>query len=515
MNYIVRGKYVLTDSTEEEDGILKEAAVCIQGNEIVEIDDYKLLKNKYPDYEVVGNGKQLLMPGLIDAHSHGSGLTHLQRGLSYDFLENCLIDWAYGIQIDHKLNSKLCALRHLRKGSTTIHHNDLGNVLAADAVENAENKIIGYNETGIRIIYSQGFRNKNILAYDDKEFYKTLPTELQKVVKDLVFFDKEASVDEYFDFFDYIYTNFNDKENAKVILGPSWIHGSTEELLNRTKKKADELGKLPIHIHTLQTPHQKAYGLKKHGKSLLKYLDDLNLVDENLVCGHAVFVTDEDIKLLAEKNASVTHHPSCNFAVRNGISPVVPMLNNGVNVALGIDNKGINDDEDIFMEMRMIYYLHRVAGFNLAETPVLDEFDILNMATVNAARVCGLEGEVGKLKPGMKADMILVDLDEILNQPWSAPEVNIAKFLITRGKGDHVNTVIVDGDLIVQDHEFVNIDVNAIYEEVRAEAEKGLSSEQKEYADKLAKIKPYYHDWYDGWVEDLDFEPYYMMNSKE
>lgn len=515
MNFIVRGKYVITDSTEKEDGILKDAAVCIQESEIVEVGDYKLLKDKYPGYEVVGNGKQLLMPGLIDAHSHGSGLTFLQKGVSYDFLENCLIDWAYDIPIDHKLDSKLCALRHLRNGSTTIHHNDIGQALDPDAVEKTEQKIKGYKETGIRLIYSPGIRNKNILAYDDEEFYQTLPKELQKVVKPMVYFDKEASVNAYFDLFDYIYSNFNSDEKIKIILGPSWIHGSTENLLKRTKEKADELNKLPIHIHTLQTPHQKAYGLKKHGKSLLKYLDELHLVDENLVCGHAVFVTDEDIKLLAEKGAFVTHHPSCNLAVRNGISPVIPMFNNGVDVALGIDNKGINDDEDILMEMRMIYYLHRVSGFDLANTPALDEFDVLNMATVNAARACGLEGEVGKLKAGMKADMLLVDLDEILNDPWSSPELNIAKFLVTRGKGDHVNTVIVGGDLIVKDHEFTNIDVDVLYKKVRAEAEMGLSPEQKEYADKLSKIKPYYHDWYEGWVDDLDFDPYYIMNSKK
>jgi cytosine/adenosine deaminase-related metal-dependent hydrolase len=329
----------------------------------------------------------------------------------------------------------------------------------------------------------------------------------------MVFYDKEAVVEEYFDLFEHLYSHYNN-EDTRIIFGPSWAQGSTVEFHQRVKARADELGKVQIHIHTLQSPHQKAYGLKKYGKSLVAYLDDLGLVDENLTLGHAVYVSESDIELLASKRASTTNHPSCNFAVRNGISPVYYLHKAGVNVSLGIDDKGINDDEDAIMELRMMYYLHRVSGFDLANTPALDAFDILKMGTTNAARVCGFEGETGALKPGMKADAILVDLEEIMDDPFMSPALNIAEIFIHRAKGIHVNTVIVGGRVVMEDRKFLTLDVDQLYKEVREQAKKGISPEQRKFAENLQKIKPYYHKWYEGW-EKYDFEPYYVMNSRK
>ena len=379
--------------------------------------------------------------------------------------------------------------------------------------EIAEKAIAGYQNSGIRFAYSPGMRNVNTLAYDDTEFFKTLPPDLQEFCRPMVFYDKGAVVDEYFNLFEQLYSRYNN-EDTRIIFGPSWAQGSTEEFHRRVKARADELGKVQIHIHTLQSPHQKAYGLKKYGKSLVAYLDDLGVVDENLTLGHAVYVSESDIELLASKRASTTNHTSCNFAVRNGISPVYYLHKAGVNVSLGIDDKGINDDEDAIMELRMMYYLHRVPGFDLANTPALDAFDILKMGTTNAARVCGFEGEVGALKPGQKADAILVDLEEIMDDPFMSPDLNIAEIFIHRAKGIHVNTVIVGGRVVMEDRKFLTLDVDQLYKEVREQAKKGISPEQRQFAENLQKIKPYYHKWYEGW-EKHDFEPYYVMNSRK
>lgn len=511
MDIIARGKYVITDARDGEDGILTDGAAYFSGGRVVEVDDYETLKKKYPEAVVKGNGKQLLMPGIIDGHSHGWGLTCTQRGIQYDFLENALIDWASMINIEPDVNAMMCAVRHLRNGCTTVHHNNFGE--APNMLELAEQSIKGYREVGIRFTSSPGVRNTNTLAYDDTEFLKTLPPDLQEFCKPLVYYDKEAVVDEYFSIFEHLYSNYND-DDTRIIFGPSWAQGSTDEFHQRVKARADELGKIQIHIHTLQTPYQKAYGLKKYGKSLLAHLDDLGLVDENLTIGHAVYVDESDIELLASKRASVTNHPSCNLAVRNGISPVYYLYKAGVNVALGIDDKGINDDEDAIMELRMIHRLHRVSGFDLANTPALDAFDILKIGTTNAARVCGFDGELGALKPRMKADAILVDLHEIMEDPWMSTDLNIAEIFIHRAKGSHVNTVIVGGKVIMEDREFLTIDLDTLYREVRKQASRGISTQQKQFAETLQLIKPYYHKWYSGW-ENQDFAPFYVMNSRK
>ena len=510
MDLLVRGKYLITDVTEKEQGILTDGAVYLSQGHITDVGDYASLKNSYPGAVVKGNGKQLLMPGFIDGHSHGWGLTATQRGVHNDFLENSFIDWAMMLNLDPELNSLMSAIRHLRSGCTTIHHNNWGE--EQDLPEIAEKVIRAYQQTGIRWTFSLGMRSTNILAYNDTEFFKTLPADLQEFFRPLVFNDKKAIADTYFDLFEHLYSTYNGDER-RVIFGPSWAMGSTDEFLQRVKARADELGKLQIHIHTLQTPLQKAYGLKKYGKSLLAHLDDIDIVDENLTLGHAVFLNESDIELLASKNASITHHPSCNLAVRNGICPVYYLHKAGVNVALGIDDKSINDDEDAIMELRLIHKLHRVSGFDLADTPALDAFDVLQMGTGNAARVSGFEGEIGAIKPGMKADVILVDLEEIMEDPWMSPDLNIAEIFIHRAKGVHVNTAIVNGKIIMEDRQFPDIDVEGLYKEVRKQAAKGISPEQKRFVDMLQKMKPYYHNWYKGW-EQLDFEPFYVMNSR-
>lgn len=509
MDILVRGKYIITDPEMDEKSIKHNAAVHILNNKIVEIDDYNILKKKYPKEIVKGNGKQLVMPGLIDGHSHGEGLTTFQRGVSYDFLENYLMDWPKGIVLEPELNAIMVAIRHLRNGCTTLHHNNSGNELDPEFVGKL---LSGYKKVGIRVAYSSGVRDLNILTYDDAEFYKTLPTELQKLVKPIIFNNKIAFTEEYFKHFEYLYDKYND-DNRKIIFGPLWVQGSSNEFLQKVKSKADELGKIPIHIHTLQTPIQKTFGLEKYGRSLLAHLDDLGLVDENLVLGHAVFLNNPDIELLASKKGSVTHHPSCNLAVRNGIAPVYFLHKAGVNVSLGIDDKGINDDEDPFMEMRMIYYLHRIAGFDLVNTLPLSSFDVLQMATVNAARVCNFAGVIGALKPGMKADLLLVDLGRIMENPWVSPHWNVVDLLIHRGKGTDVNTVMVNGNIVIENHKFCNIDVDLVYDEVRKQIKKGINPEQKAFAENLQKIKPYCQSWYKRWSKS-ELIPFYKMNSR-
>jgi 5-methylthioadenosine/S-adenosylhomocysteine deaminase len=401
-------------------------------------------------------------------------------------------------------------LRHLRNGCTTLHHNNFGE--STNLKETAEKALSGYRQVGVRVAYSPGVRNENILALDDTAFLETLPPDLQEVFRPGVEVDKSAVAVEFLELFDDLYSLHNDSD-TRIIFGPTWAQGSTDELLLRVKERADRRGKLPIHIHTLQTPIQKAYGLRRYGKSLLGHLDDLGLVDDNLVLGHAVFVNEEDIQLLAAKQASVTHHPSCNLAVRNGIAPVYNMVKAGVNVALGIDDKGINDDEDPVMELRMIHRLHRVADFDLAGTPALDAFDVLRMGTVNAARVCGFAGELGALMPGMKADMVLFDLEEMMCDPWISPDLNIAEIFIHRGRGSHAHTVIVGGRVVVEDHKILTVNVDEIYDEVRRQANKGISAQQRQFAETLQKIKPYYHAWYRSWGE-TDLQPFYRLNSR-
>ena len=513
MEILVRGSHVFTDAALGAAGVLNKAAVYVQDDLIKEVDDFKVLKKKYPDAKIIGGDDHVVLPGFIDAHQHGVGLSYIKRGAGYDFLENSLYDWAFSIDISPELNAKLVALQHIRNGSTTLHHNDAGDVLAANAYQKASSYLNGYRDTGIRVAYSPGMNDVNSLACDDEAFYKTLPSEIKKLAYPLVFFNKKQARDKYFELFDKLYDEFNNGLSS-VFLGPLLAHGATNEFLLAVKEKSEALGGLPIHIHTLQTPHQRAYGLKKYGKSLLMHFNDMGLVNENLVLGHAVYVDEADIALLAERQSSTTHHATCNFAMRNGISPVYYMLKAGVNVGLGMDDKTLNDDLDAIQELRLIYYLHRVSGFDLANTPALTPYDVLAIGTCNAAKAVGMKDKIGCLKPGMKADIITFDTTEILRDPWISPDIDIGEAFIYRACGRHVRNVLIDGQIVFNNGKFTTIDVESLYEEVREAASRAkLTPEQLAYAETLKAIKPYLHEWYKNLV-DFPFDPFYILNSK-
>jgi cytosine/adenosine deaminase-related metal-dependent hydrolase len=201
------------------------------------------------------------------------------------------------------------------------------------------------------------------------------------------------------------------------LLAPCWAHGASEAFLRRVRAEADDRGGVMIHMHLLQSPVHKAYGLRRHGKPTVFWLDDLGLVERNVVYGHAIHVTEAEIELMGRRKVSVTSHPSCNFHMRNGITPVMPLRAAGVNVAMGLDDKTINDDEDAVMELRMMHKVHRLHTFDLA-TPALSAYEALEIATLNGAKATGFAGEVGALVPGMKGDAILVDLDRVARDPW-------------------------------------------------------------------------------------------------
>ena len=511
MSTILRGKYVYTDFGRGVEP-LRDGAVWLSGDTIQEVGAAEELCRRHPEAEVLGGERWAVLPGLIDAHSHGNGISHVQRGVGFDYLENSLYDWAQCVALPPELAAPMAALRHLRGGCTTMHHNVMGMACDEGACDVSVRQLKAYQAAGLRVAYSPGIRDVNMLASDDEAFYETLPEELKVFAKPLIFFDKARARDMFFDWFEGLFSAFN-SDMCRIFLGPCWAHGCTDELLLRTKRVAEDHGHIPIHIHTLQTPIQRGYGLKKYGMSLLKRMDRLGVVDDNLTLGHAVYLDEEDIQILHDRGASITHHASCNLAMRNGISPAWYLQRAGVNVALGIDEKGINDDEDPFMELRMIYYLSRLSGFDLTENRALTADEVFAMGTGNAARTLGLGGLVGALRPGMKADVILLDLREIEEDPCLVPEADPAKTMIHRALGRYVTDVFVNGRPVIRDGRCQTIDTEALYREVREFVARGQDEKSRAYAANMQKLKPYMQAWYRG-MDDFVRSPYYLVNSR-
>ncbi|MEG1850034.1 MAG: amidohydrolase family protein, partial [Oscillospiraceae bacterium] len=160
------------------------------------------------------------------------------------------------------------------------------------------------------------------------------------------------------------------------------------------------------------------------------------------------------------------------------------------------------------------YYLHRCPGTDLNAFPAIQAEEVLKIATLNGAGPCGFSGQVGALKVGMAADMILVDMEEILNAPWADADAFVPWLFVRRALGRHVNTVIIDGEVVMADRRITTLDVDALYQEVRQAAGRGRSPQQLANEDFLQRIKPYYQAWYNNWLQQLDLEPFYLFNSK-
>jgi cytosine/adenosine deaminase-related metal-dependent hydrolase len=245
----------------------------------------------------------------------------------------------------------------------------------------------------------------------------------------------------------------------------------------------------------------------------MQWLDEVGLVAKNVTYGHAIHVTQADIELIGRRGASVTNHPSCNFIMRNGITPVMQMRKAGVTVAMGMDDKTINDDEDAVMELRMMHKVHRLSTYELTEPP-MDAYEAFEIATLNGARVCGFEGVTGALVPGMKADAVLVDLERVENEPWLDPRSDIVEAFVQRAMGSDVDTVVINGRVAMEQRRLKMLDVDALFREVREFCSKGLPEEHRKRADMLARIKPYAQKWYKGWDEPMVNEPFYRVNSR-
>jgi cytosine/adenosine deaminase-related metal-dependent hydrolase len=451
------------------------------------------------------------MPGLVDAHSHGRAISPIQKGVLNDYLENNLLDWAIMPPFDPELTAALGVVRHVRSGCTTLHHMgfDTDGPHAADLCDRA---IRTYRKGGIRLAFAPGVRNVDKLVLDSHAFLATLPPDLRAFAEPLVNIDSDGIEKEYFDLFDYLHRTW-DSPDLRILLSPSWAQACTERFLLRAKDTADRLGRVPIHMHCVQTPIQKAFSLRRYGKTAIAWLDERGLLDEHVALGHAIWVTENDIEILAGRHATVTSHPSCNLGMRNGLAPIYTMFRRGVNVALGMDDKTINDDEDAVMELRMMHKLHRVPSYDL-RTPPLDAYDVIAMGTLNGARAVGFGGRVGALEVGMKADAILVDLDRVLNDPWCTSDLPIAEAFLHRAMGADVDTVVIGGRIVMEDRRIRTIDVPALYREIR-KAARPITPAQRRRAEVLGRLKPHVQAWYNAWLDgEGDADPFYVLNNR-
>lgn len=252
----------------------------------------------------------------------------------------------------------------------------------------------------------------------------------------------------------------------KIMFGPHAPYTCNGEYLQKVKEEADRLG-VGIHIHLAETEDEINTIQKEVGKTPVQWLDELGIFGGHVVAAHCVHLTEEDRKILAKRNVAVAHNPESNMKLNSGTAPIKELLEEGVLLGLGTDGVSSNNNLDMFGEMRSAAFqqkLHKGAA-------VMPAYEVLEMATINGAKVLGLE-DVGMLAPGYKADIITIDFD----QPHFYPRFSIPSHLVYVAHAGDVRTVLVDGKILMEERELKTMDIKKVCGQVESRAKKVAQS---------------------------------------
>ena len=509
---LIRGKYVICRAGDDADTttVVSDGAVLQRDGVIVDVGPYDELRTAPDVDEVIGGPKYVVFPGLVNSHHHGRGVTTFQMIGCDSCLETWMIsNWGRRPQ-DNYLVTLYTAMQMIESGTTTVMYNH-PQTDRSRLEEDVEKILRGFTETGMRVAFSMYFKERNrVVGTDDQQFLSGLPADLAENVRKYLS-SIVLSASDYFELFEQNYNRFGSDPNGlvTVLLSPANVHWVSDDFLQRTKEYATNY-QTGVHMHLVESLYEKEYGIRNWSKTPVAHLEELGFLGPELSCAHSVWLTDQDIDLLAQNNTTVCHNPSSNLRLKNGVAPVNAMLAGGLNVALGTDSTAINDDDDMMQEMRLAAKLHRQPSI---AAPAVTSHQVLKMATLNAAQPTYFNQRIGSLEKGKRADMVLLDLTAI-EEPYLDSRIDIVDALLYRGKARQVDTVIIDGEAVLRDGRFTKVDKDEVVRELKEQFSQPVESSALEGRQTAQRLIPYVERFYQGW-RPADAAPHYLFNSRQ
>ena len=236
------------------------------------------------------------------------------------------------------------------------------------------------------------------------------------------------------------------------------------ETLQAVKAVARRTG-VSFQIHLAETLEEVRLIGERYGRKPVQHLRDLDLLDEETITAHDIWLDGEELDLLAAGRVKVAHDPESNMKLGAGVAPVPEMLRRGIDVGLGTDGCASNNDLDLFGEMAMAARLHKVFS---GDPTVMPAEKVVEMATIGGARVLGMADRIGSIAPGKEADIILVDM----GKPHLTPLYHPFSQLVYAARGSDVTTSIIGGRIVMKDRHLLHLDLAAVMDEVRAIADR-------------------------------------------
>ncbi len=411
--------------------IIEEGGVAVAGDTIQAIASASALEEQYPGAEVLELGRGLVMPGLINVHTHAP--MALMRGLADDLP---LMTWLqeHIFPVEGRLTpelitlgTNLSALEMIKSGTTSFCDMYL---FAKDVARAAAS-------SGLRAWVGE-------VLYD-------FPS------------PNYGELDNGFVYMEEMFAEFAEHSRITVTANAHAIYTCSPDLLVRLKQQAVDHNSRYI-IHLAETQAEVDGAMRQFAKRPVAHLDGLGLLDSSLVADHCVVLSSEEIALMAERGVNVAHCPESNMKLASGVAPIPALLEAGVTVGLGTDGAASNNDVDMFGEMDSAAKLQKV--HNLDPT-LLNAKQTLDMATMGGARLLGAADAIGSLEVGKKADMIVLDLD----QPHLTPLYSIPSHLVYSATGADVVHSVINGHIVMRDRQVTTIDEHEVLAKCRGAVE--------------------------------------------
>jgi cytosine/adenosine deaminase-related metal-dependent hydrolase len=509
---LIRGKYVIRKVlTRTEVDVIEDGAVYQENGKIVDIGSYEEMAAQYRPDQVIGSGQQVLLPGFINCHHH-VGLTPFQLGSPDYPLELWFASRMAARDVNFYLDTLYSAFEMIESGITTVQHiHGWRPGPATSWVPIAEQVLKAYQDIGMRVSYCFATRDQNHFVYAlNEQFVEQLPASIAPEIGARLK-AQEVPIQDYMDFFEHLWKTWDRNEGGRtrIQLAPANLHWCSDDALLLQKEYAEKYG-VGMHMHLLETPYQKEYARRRSGKTAVRHLYDLGFLGPHLTLGHGVWLTEEDIELVAETETMICHNASSNLRLQSGIAPLNHYAKRGVTVGMGLDEAGLNDDRDILQEMRLVLKLHRVPG--------MDEFvptspQVLQMATEHGARTTGFAKEIGTLEVGKSADIVLIDWKHIA-YPYLDQNISVVDAVIQRSKTAGVDRVIVEGETILENGKFTKVDKEAVLAELAASLSVPLTEDEQRRRELSDEVFPHVKRFYDGWLNQADCHPFYCQNCR-
>jgi len=415
--------------------VLRDFAVVVEDNRIL-----SLLANDaveelpcYAQAEIIRLPGCVLMPGLVNAHTHAS--MSLFRGIADDLpLMEWLSDHIWPAEarwVDPQFTAdgfRLAAAEMIRSGTTCL------------------NDMYYFPDEAARCAQAIGMRSViGLIVLDFPSVWA-------------------QNADEYLHKALAVHDEIRELPLVSSAFAPHAPYTVSDEALRQIAMYSSELD-LPVHMHVHETAAEVAAAQQKTGQRPLERLDQLNLLNPNLIAVHMTELDEFEIERVAEAGVSVAHCPESNLKLGSGICPVAALLEQGVNLCLGTDGAASNNDLDLLGEMRTAAMLAKGSSGNAS---ACNARQAIEMATINGARALGMADQIGSIEAGKKADLIALDLNSLNTQPLYDPVAQIVYAASSR----QVSHVWIDGVAQLTDFEFCHLDREQIIARASAWAKK-------------------------------------------